>query len=335
MEGRISSMPAGNSWKSVFFASPGPDSPGSALLLAAKGAFMGAADTVPGVSGGTIALITGIYEDLLSAVKSVNWTALSRLARLDFKGAAAEIHMRFLLCLFSGIGIAVISLAQLMSYLLENHPVPTWSLFFGLIAASVWAVGRRVDHRSAAAACAFLTGAAGAYFIVGLVPAQTPETHLFVFFSGALAVCAMILPGLSGAFILLILGKYEFIVSVLKNPLDPAELSVLAVFAAGCALGLAGFSRVLKFLLDRYHNAALACLTGLMVGSMRKVWPWKEPEVIKRVSGELVAVKEKNVFPGSLWPEAALPLLLMAAGFVLVILLDRLGREKSWLRVDA
>ncbi|MCF8094521.1 MAG: DUF368 domain-containing protein [Desulfobacteraceae bacterium] len=329
VERRLSRNPADNSWKSAFFSSPGPESGRCALLLGVKGAFMGAADTVPGVSGGTIALITGIYEDFLAAVKSVNARVLARLVRLDLKGAVAEVHIRFLLSLFCGIGVAVVSLARLMNYLLHHYPVPTWSFFFGLIAASIWVVGRRVKSRSAVSAAAFCIGAGAAYVIVGMVPAQTPETHIFVFLSGMLAVCAMILPGLSGAFILLILGKYEFIVAVLKNPLMPSNLAVLGIFVAGCALGLIGFARVLKFLLDRYHNAALACLTGLMLGSMRKIWPWKEPLLAGKVHGELVVLKEKNVLPDGLWPEAAVPVLLMAAGFALVIFLDRLGRRKG------
>ncbi|MCF8110384.1 MAG: DUF368 domain-containing protein [Desulfobacteraceae bacterium] len=327
MERRLNRRPSDNSWKAAFFASPGPDSARSALLLAVKGALMGAADTVPGVSGGTIALITGIYEDLLGAIKSLNTRVLHRLVCLDLKAALAEIHIRFLLCLFCGIGIAVISLARLMNHLLNYYPIPTWSLFFGLIAASVWVVGRRVKARVSAAA-AFFIGAAAAYFIVGMVPAQTPETLGFLFLSGMIAVCAMILPGLSGAFILLILGKYEFVVSVLKNPLTASNLAVLAVFAAGCAVGLAAFSRVLKFLLDRYHSVAFAGLTGLMLGSMRKIWPWKEPLTMERVHGELMVISEKNVLPDGIWPEAALPVLLMVAGFALVFLLERLGPEK-------
>lgn len=314
------------SWKSAFMAKPGPDSARSAVLLALKGACMGAADTVPGVSGGTIALITGIYEDLLAAVKSVNLRAVGRLFRLDIKGAAAEVHLRFLLCLFFGIGLAVISLARLMNDLLAHHPVPTWSLFFGLIAASIWAVGRKVETWSAAAAAAFCIGAVGAYLVVGMVPARTPETLGFVFLSGMLAVCAMILPGLSGAFILLILGKYEFVLSVMENPFLPEHMAVLGVLAAGCAAGLAGFARILKFLLDRYHNAAIAFLTGLMLGSMRKIWPWKQPSVTEEIHGKIMVVQEKNVLPDGLWPEIAVAVLLMMVGFGLVIGLERISR---------
>lgn len=317
------------SWKSAFMKTPGPRSVCSAVMLAAKGACMGAADTVPGVSGGTIALITGIYDDLLAAVKSVNTRMLGRLLRFDIRGVLAEVHLRFLLCLFCGIGIAVFSLARLMSYLLADHPVLTWSLFFGLIAASIWAVGRKVGNWSAVSGTAFCAGAATAYFVVGMVPARTPETLGFVFLAGMLAICAMILPGISGAFILLILGKYRFILAALENPWTAWNAAVLAVFAAGCAVGLAGFSRVLKFLLERYRHPALACLTGLMLGSMRKIWPWKEPLLTEEILGRLVVIREKNVLPDSLWPDAMGPVLLMAAGFVAVVLLDRLSRRSA------
>ncbi len=325
----MSRGPSETTWKSAFMSTPGPSSGRSAALLAVKGAFMGAADTVPGVSGGTIALITGIYEDLLAAVKSVNARSVKRLLSLDIKGAMAEVHVRFLVCIFCGIGIAVLSLARLMTYLIDNHPVPTWSLFFGLIAASLWVVGKKVNRWSAAAVAAFLIGAVSAYFIVGMVPAQTPETFSFVFLSGMLAICAMILPGLSGAFILLILGKYEFILGALENPFLASNLAVLGIFALGCAFGLAGFSRVLKFMLEKFYNPALACLTGLMLGSMRKIWPWKTPVRMERIHGELMVINEKNVLPDGLWPETAVPVLLMAAGFVAVLLLARLTRSAT------
>ncbi|HMA66623.1 MAG TPA: DUF368 domain-containing protein, partial [Desulfosalsimonadaceae bacterium] len=233
------------SWREAFFRSPGPRTGRQALLLAVKGMCMGAADTVPGVSGGTIALITGIYEQLLAAVKSVNARMLGRLLRLDFRAAVAELHIRFLLALFCGIGLAVVSLARLMHYLLHHYPQLTASLFFGLIVASIWVVGRQVNRWGPAAAAGFAAGAVAAFCIVGLVPAQTPETWGFVFLSGMIAICAMILPGLSGAFILLILGKYEFLTAMLKNPLEPASIGFILVFAGGCALGLVGFSRIL------------------------------------------------------------------------------------------
>ena len=320
---------APKSWAEAFFSSPGPRSLKSAVLLAVKGMCMGAADTVPGVSGGTIALITGIYEDLLAAVKSVNAKVLTRLAVLDIKTALAELHIRFLISLFLGIGVAVVTLARIMNYLLHHHPQLTWSLFFGLIAASIWVVGRKIDRWPAGTVITFLIGAAAAFQIVNLVPATTPETLWFIFLSGFIAICAMILPGLSGAFILLILGKYEFITATLKNPFDPINTGIILVFVAGCGLGLAGFSRILKYLLDAYHNLTLAFLTGLMVGSMRKIWPWKETLEAKMIGGELRVLREKNVLPEALNTDLLFAVGLMLIGFIFVIGLEKLSREKA------
>ncbi|HMA86370.1 MAG TPA: DUF368 domain-containing protein [Desulfosalsimonadaceae bacterium] len=316
------------SWADAFSRSPGPRSLKSAFLLAVKGLCMGAADTVPGVSGGTIALITGIYEELLAAVKSVNAKMLGRLAALDIKTALAEIHIRFLLSLFLGIGVAVVTLARIMNYLLHHHPQLTWSLFFGLIAASIWVVGRKIDRWRIGTVVTFVIGAAAAFQIVNLVPATTPETLWFIFLSGFIAICAMILPGLSGAFILLILGKYEFITATLKNPFDPVNTGIILVFVAGCGLGLAGFSRILKYLLDAYHNLTLAFLTGLMVGSMRKIWPWKESLEAKMIGGELRVLREKNVLPEAVNTDLLFALGLMLVGFVFVLCLERFSREK-------
>lgn len=303
---------ANGSWKEAFMASPGPRTLRESLILSVKGACMGAADTVPGVSGGTIALITGIYEQLLAAIRSIDSKVISRLLRLDMKGAVAHVHTRFLLFLFAGVAAAVISLARIVSHLLAFHPVPTWSLFFGLIAASIWSVGRKVDDWRLPAACMFFAGGAFAFVLVGLVPATTPETPVVVFFSGMLAICAMILPGISGAFILVILGKYEFIVGTLKNPFLAENMFVIAVFAAGCGVGLAGFSRILKYLLESYRSITMAFLTGLMLGSLRRIWPWKAEALQRNVLPE----------PG---PDLLLPVCLMLAGAALVIMIERLS----------
>lgn len=315
MEGRVT--PQGDaSWKAAFMASPGPRSKKDAVLLILRGVCMGAADTVPGVSGGTIALITGIYEQLLAAIQSVNAEVFSRLFRLDLKGAVALVHARFLLLLFIGIALAVISLARIVSYLLVFHPVPTWSLFFGLIAASIWAVGRKVDGWGGRTGFMFLAGTALAYALVGLMPAATPETPAFIFLSGMLAICAMILPGISGAFILVLLGKYQFIVATLKNPFVAENMMVIAVFSAGCVAGLAGFSRILKFMLERYKPATLAFLSGLLLGSLRRIWPWKE------------GAMQRNVLPEAS-PDLIVPVCLMAAGLVMVLCLEWISAAKK------
>ena len=317
------------SWKDAFFSSPGPNSWKSSFLLMLKGLCMGAADTVPGVSGGTIALITGIYEDLLTAIKSANAKMVACILKFDLKGALSELHIRFILSLFLGIGVAVLSLARVMSYLLAHHAMLTWSLFFGLIIASIWVVGKQVGKWTSATGVSFLAGAGVAFVIVNLMPATTPEDLWFVFVSGLLAICAMILPGLSGAFILLILGKYEFIIATLENPFVMENIQIIIVFLAGCAFGLAGFARFLKLLLMKYHNLTLAFLTGLMFGSMRKIWPWKETLETAMIHGKLRVLKERNIFPEAIDSELMFAVCLIIVGFLAVLALERLSHIKD------
>lgn len=314
-------------WKEAFLASPGPRSLPEALVLSLKGVCMGTADVIPGVSGGTIALITGIYDRLLLAVGSADAAALKSLLRLDFKGLLSTMHVRFLVSLLAGIGAAILSCARLMNYLLHNHTVLTWSLFFGLIAASVLVVGRQVKRWPGPPAVSFPGGVAAAYVIVGLIPLSTPESLWFILLSGAVAICAMILPGISGAFILLILGKYEYITGTLKNPFLPHNMLVILVFGTGCVVGLVCFSRVLHFLLQRHHNATLAFLTGLMAGSMRKIWPWKEVMETKMLGGEEVIVRARNILPDQWDGQLVLALALVAAGWTAVTILERLSRR--------
>jgi putative membrane protein len=315
------------SWRDAFLSSPGPRSVGEAVVLALKGLCMGAADVVPGVSGGTVALITGIYDRLVRAIGSIDGHMLKHLARLDLKSALAGLHLRFLLTLFAGIGVAIISLARLMNYLLHYQPVFTWSLFFGLIGASILVVGRRVSGWWGTAGLTFILGILAALVIVNLIPFSTPENPWFIFLCGLVAICAMILPGISGAFILLILGKYEFITAALKNPFLPSNLSIILVFCCGCAVGLLGFSRLLKYLLQRYANRTLAFLTGLMTGSMWKIWPWKE--VLETVVED---GKRHFVWGGNILPprgdnaQVLSAAVLAAVGFMMVLAIERLSR---------
>jgi len=284
---------------------------------------MGSADIIPGVSGGTIALITGIYTELLDAIRSAKIATLGKLARLDLRGALADIHVRFLICLFLGIGTAILSLARIMNYLIRHQPVFTWSLFFGLIAASVLTVGRRVSDRTVHTTLSFVIGAACAWFLVGIIPISTPEDMWFIFLAGLVAICAMILPGLSGAFLLLILGKYEYITGTLKNPFLPDSIAVIAVFCSGCVAGLLGFSRLLNCLLNKWHGVTLAFLTGLMAGAMRKIWPWKQVLEEKMIRGKLHVLRDQNILPRELDAELLVSLALMVAGFALVFVLER------------
>ncbi len=314
-------------WRQAWLASPGPQSWREAGVLMLKGAAMGTADVVPGVSGGTVAFITRIYDPLLCAIASFDLNALARLLRGRLTEALAGLHLRFLLALGFGIASAILSTARLMHYLLTTHPVATWALFCGLIVASILVVGREItDWRGGVPM--LVLGTVVAYGIVGLIPVQTPDTPLIVFLCGMVAICAMILPGLSGAFLLLILGKYATVTGALRNPFDEGNLLLLAVFAAGCLVGLLGFSRILKLCLERFQNLTMALLTGLMVGALRKVWPWKEVLETELIRGKEYVLREANVLPeadGGL----LLALGLAATGFVLVLALDRWSRREE------
>ncbi len=317
-------------WKQAFMSSPGPDNVKEAAVLTLKGLCMGSADIIPGVSGGTIALITGIYHDLLKAIRSANTNMLKKLALLDFKGAMSMLHIRFLFFLFIGIGTAILSLARLMNYLIHHQPVYTWSFFFGLIAASIFVVGNKVKNWfSGMPILSFCVGTITAYVIVGQIPVSTPETIWFIFISGFIAICAMILPGLSGAYILLILGKYEFITGTLKNPFIPLNILIIIVFCIGCLCGLLLFSRILNYLLDRWHNITLAFLTGLMAGAMKKIWPWKEPIDSIIIRGKEHVLTTRNIIPDEFNSEVFIALILVITGFIMVLIIEWLSREKK------
>jgi putative membrane protein len=321
--------PAPVTWRSAWSAGPGPRTPREAAVLAAKGFAMGTADIIPGVSGGTIAFITGIYGQLLNAITAFDQRFLGRLARFDLKGALAASHLRFLFFLLFGIGTAIVSTARLMHYLMAHHPVPTWSMFMGLIGGSILIVGRQTDLARRTSVVALVAGAVAAWFIVGMIPVSTPEAYWFIFVAGVIAICAMILPGISGSFLLLIMGKYEFITGAVKNPFAPGSLPVLVVFAAGCAVGLLGFSRVLRFALARFEHVTLAALTGLMIGSLRKIWPWKEVLETQVIRGEPRVLRDQNVLPPVFDAEVGLAVGLAVVGFVAVLLLERVARKRG------
>ena len=290
---------------------------------------MGSADVIPGVSGGTIAFITGIYEELIQALKSFDATMAKKVFNLDLMGALAGVHVRFLLCLFTGIGIAIVSFARLMNYLLNQYPIFTWSLFFGLIAASILVVSRQVATWTAGAGISLVFGTIVAAFIVNLIPVSTPDTLWFIFLCGIIAICAMILPGISGAFILLILGKYEFITATLKNPFVPQQLLIIIVFGLGCLIGLLSFARLLNYLLKNFRSLTMTFLTGLMAGSIIKIWPWKEIIQTKIVGGKPRVIWGANIMPETLNSEVLIALGLAIIGFIAVLIIDRLARLKN------
>jgi putative membrane protein len=315
-------------WKDAFLASPGPTTVRKAVVLWLKGVCMGSADVIPGVSGGTMALITGIYKDLIGALRSFDWAVVQKIAAFDFKGAMAQGHTRFLLVLFLGITTAILSLARLMNYLLHFHPVPTWSLFFGLIVASILIVGKQVTGWFGKAGICFVAGIISGSIIVNLIPIHTPETLWFIFLCGFVAICAMILPGISGAFILLILGKYEFITGTLKNPFLMQNMIVIIIFCLGCLIGLAGFSRVLNYLFSKYQNLTLAFLAGLITGSLQKIWPWKKIIETQIIRGKEHVIWGHPILPATIDREFFMAVFMAIMGFIAVWVIERMSRNE-------
>lgn len=266
------------------------------LLVSLKGIGMGAADVVPGVSGGTIAFITGIYQELIDSIKSVNLSTLKLLLSGKIKDFWQAINGTFLLSLIIGIGISVLSLAKGLKYLLEHHPILVWSFFFGLIIASAIYVAKDIKEWKVSTFVSMLAGIVVAYFITVITPAEANTSYLFIFISGSIAICAMILPGISGSFILVLLGMYKFILGAVSE----LNLAVVGVFLAGAAVGIITFSNVLSWFLKKYYNQTIALLAGFMIGSLNKVWPWKQVvETFVNRHGELVPLVEKNVSPSS------------------------------------
>ena len=298
------------------------------LTLALKGCAMGSADVVPGVSGGTIAFISGIYGELIDSIRSFDTTALRLLLGGRFAECWRHVNGRFLLPVLLGIATAVFSLARLMTWLLEHHPIEIWSFFFGLIVASALLVSREVGRWNAASAAACAVGIAAAWWITVATPAETPDTWWFVMLSGAIAICAMILPGISGAFILLLLGKYQFIMQAVSE----LNIPVIVIFLIGAAAGIISFSHLLSWLLKRWHDVTVALLMGFMVGSLNKVWPWKQTvETFVDSHGRTMPLVERNVAPGTfatltdqdahVWQAAALCLV----GFLTIWCIERIA----------
>ncbi len=254
------------------------------ITVAVKGACMGAADVIPGVSGGTIAFIMGIYDEFVGSLASINTEAVKLLLSGKFKAFWKHINGSFLLSLFIGIGISVISLAGLMQYLLSSHPIRTWAFFFGLIAASSIFILRGISDWRVKEICLLAFGIVLGTVICTLSPTRTPDGLWFIFISGAIAICAMILPGISGSFILLILGKYQYMMSAISGLVSGEATGhnflILGTFGIGAVIGLLSFSRFLHWLLAKYNKETLIVLAGFIIGSLVKVWPWSNTEAI-------------------------------------------------------
>jgi putative membrane protein len=287
---------------------------------------MGASDVVPGISGGTMAFILGIYEELVMAIRSFDLKFLRLLCSLRLKDAMDRVSWPFLAALGLGILTAIFSLARILAWVLQNRPVLIWSFFFGLVVASVIAVSRHLDQWNAPKILWILLGAVGAYLLVGMVPVATPDTPWFLFVSGAIAICAMILPGISGAFVLVLMGKYQYVLEAVSH----RDLFTLFVVATGAGFGLVAFSRFLNWLLRRHHDLTIAVLTGLMLGSLRKVWPWKRTlQAMTDSHGDVIPVVQANVLPAQWNTEVVVSLSLMVLGVLVVFFLTRWAKKES------
>lgn len=297
---------------------------------------MGIAEVIPGVSGGTIAFITGIYEELINTIKQVlspNWFGVLRK-----EGIAATwkaINGNFLVFLLGGMAFGVIVGVLGVTALLESYPELLWAFFFGLIVASAIYIGKQVEKWSAIEFVALILGTVIAFYITVASPAQGSEALWFVFVAGAIAISALILPGISGSFMLLLMGMYTFIIPTVKDALktlNPESLVVLGVFGLGCLLGLATFSRVLSWTFKHYKNPTLALLTGFIIGSLNKIWPWRNVLSYRENSkGEQVPFIEESVLPGNYDGEPMIigVVVLMIVGFLAVFMIERFGAEKE------
>lgn len=291
-------------------------------LLALKGMSMGAADVVPGVSGGTIAFIVGIYDELIDSIKSINAQSLKMFFTGRWRAFWKMINGNFLFFLLAGIGISVFSLAKVITWLLTDHPILVWSFFFGLVLASTWFVGKDIKEWNWKTILGFIVGGVVAFYITVATPAETPSNLLFIFLCGAIAICAMILPGISGSFILVLLGKYFFIMEAVKT----LDIKIIVIFGAGACIGITTFSRVLSYALKHFRNITLAVLTGFMLGSLNKVWPWKKTvETFIDSYGVEKPLIETNIWPNQYLLEA---IVLMLVGFFLVYFLEKLSNRK-------
>jgi putative membrane protein len=296
------------------------------LGLTMKGFCMGASDVVPGVSGGTMAFILGIYQELITSIKSFDLIFLRLLFSLRVKDALDHVSWKFLMAIGLGILLAIFTLARILAWLLQNQPVLIWSFFFGLIVASLFTVSKHLNKWTPSIFAWIGLGTLCTFLLVGMVPTKTPDTVWFLFMCGAIAICAMILPGISGAFILVLLGKYHYVLEAVNN----RDIFTLLLVAGGAGVGLVTFVRLLNWLFNRYHDITIALLTGLMFGSLRKVWPWKKTlQSMSDTHGNVIAAAQANVLPSRWDTELMIALCLTVIGFLIVFFLDFLAEKKK------
>lgn len=299
------------------------------LIITLKGMAMGAADVVPGVSGGTIAFISGIYEELLGSISAINLGLLKTLRDKGIKEAWKQVNGNFLFALFLGIGMSIISLAKGIKWLLEHEPVLLWSFFFGLVLASIVFMGKQISRWNLSTLLAILLGAIVAYYITTLNPMVSAQASpLYLFMAGAIAICAMILPGISGAFILVLLGAYQPVLTAI----DTRDFMTIGIVGLGAVVGLLSFSNVLKWLFRKYHTLTLAALTGFIVGSLDKIWPWKHTLSYRTNSkGIQVPFQQESIMPFQVDgdPQILPAIFLALLGFGLIVILEYLAVKED------
>lgn len=295
------------------------------FFITLKGMGMGVAELVPGVSGGTIAFVTGIYEEFISSINNVNLTTFRILQKDGLKPFWKALNGNFLVALFLGMAISIFSLSKIIAWLLENHPIPVWSFFFGLVLASVIFVAKAIKKWNLAAILLFILGSVVAYYITTLPPSNNTESLPFLFLSGALAICAMVLPGISGSFILVLLGCYKTILDALNDK----DFKIVLTVALGAIFGILSFARLLKWMFSNYKDVTLAVLTGFILGSLNKIWPWKKIlEVIKIGKKEIIV--DKNISPLAFEGDNQLVFAIITAviGFSLIFILEKVATKE-------
>lgn len=311
------------------------------LAVTLKGMMMGAADVVPGVSGGTIAFITGIYEELIKTIDNLSIAVIKDYWKLGWKATVIKYNLGFLISLLLGIAISILSLAKLITYLLEAYPVLVWAFFFGLVLASILYIGKQIDKWNILAIAAILIGSIISYFITIAEPLGAPDSWWYLLFSGFVAIIAMILPGVSGAFLLLLLGSYQTVLNSITGLVEglvqgdwaTARDSIINIImvAIGAVLGIKLFSRALTWLFENKKNLTLALLTGFMIGSLNKLWPWKEV-LSTRINSHGVEVPflERSIAPSAFDgdPQILWVILLVTTGFLLILILEKFAVKK-------
>ncbi|NHN27840.1 DUF368 domain-containing protein [Flavobacterium jejuense] len=310
------------------------------LLITLKGIAMGAADVVPGVSGGTIAFISGIYQELIDSINKVNFSTLKGVKQNGLKATWAAINGNFLLALLTGIAISVLTFSKLITHLLENQPILVWSFFFGLVIASILLIWKEISKWSAKAILALLIGIVVSYYITIARPVESPESFPYLFLSGFLAIIAMILPGVSGAFILLLMGSYQTVIGTInqfREGLSNMDFEIigqallkLMTFVLGAIIGLKLFSKILTWMFSHHKNITLALLIGFMIGSLNKIWPWKEIlETRVNSHGETIPFIEKSILPNYFNgnPQILTAIIMLVCGFMLIFGLEKIANK--------